>query len=85
MDNFYEDLKKYLKETPREEIERIWKETEDLDNVGPTVEEYVEYVRLLQENCPHVDKRQDSTFVYTGHNHNDDIYECTLCGKLEYR
>lgn len=38
-----------------------------------------------QDNCPHVDERQDSTFVYTGHNHNDDIYECTLCGKLEYR
>ena len=38
-----------------------------------------------QDNCPHIDKRQDSTFVYTGHNHNDDIYECTLCGKLEYR
>lgn len=25
------------------------------------------------------------TFEYIGHNHNDDVYKCTLCGKLEYR
>lgn len=25
------------------------------------------------------------TFEYAGHNHNDDVYKCTLCGKLEYR
>ena len=25
------------------------------------------------------------TFEYVGHNHNDDVYKCTLCGKLEYR
>lgn len=45
MNNIYEDLKKYLEETPIEDVERIWKETEKYDNAGPTVNEYISAVK----------------------------------------
>lgn len=50
-----------------------------------SLNEYIERVKFFQENCPHIDKNNNSTFEYKGHNHNDDVYKCTLCGKLEYR
>ena len=34
------DLKIYFEETPIEEIQKDWDKTKELDNVGPTVEEF---------------------------------------------
>ena len=41
--NMLEELKRYFRETPKEEVLRQWEETKDLDEVGPTVEEFLEY------------------------------------------
>jgi hypothetical protein len=40
--NFFESLQKYFKETPREKVLEDWNKSAHLDNVGPTVEEFVE-------------------------------------------
>lgn len=45
MNNFYEDLKKWLEETPQEEIERVFNKSKNFDNIGPSVEEYLEFVK----------------------------------------
>jgi hypothetical protein len=46
-----EALKKHLEETPRKEIERAWAEAgERTKHVkGPTVKEYLEYVKKVNE------------------------------------
>ena len=41
MNNFYEELKKYLEETPREKILEDWAKSAESDNVGPTVAEFL--------------------------------------------
>jgi hypothetical protein len=41
MDNFLEELKKYFKETPKDKILEDWSKSEEFDNVGPTVEEFL--------------------------------------------
>jgi muconolactone delta-isomerase len=33
--------------------------------------------KAKQDSCKHV-------WRYSGHSHNDDVYECTLCSKLKY-
>jgi hypothetical protein len=39
--NFYEKLKEYFENTPREKVLEDWNKSAHLDNVGPTVEEFV--------------------------------------------
>lgn len=39
--NFYEDLKKYFEETPREKVLEDWEKSKECDKVGPTVNEYL--------------------------------------------
>lgn len=39
--NFYEDLKKYFEETPREKVLEDWEKSKECDQVGPTVEDYL--------------------------------------------
>jgi hypothetical protein len=41
MYNFLEELKKYFDETPKDKILEDWVKTEEFDNVGPTVEEFL--------------------------------------------
>lgn len=38
--NFASNLRLYMEITPREEIEQIWNLTKELDDVGPTMEEF---------------------------------------------
>lgn len=45
MDELIENLKRYFRETSQEEIERDWKEMEYLNEIGPDVFEYAEFVR----------------------------------------
>lgn len=40
MNNFFEDLKQYLDNTPQHVIEETWKKTEAFDKIGPTVEDF---------------------------------------------
>lgn len=43
--NILQDLKDYFKNTPREQIEKDWAETEKYDKVGPTVSEFLEVTK----------------------------------------
>lgn len=45
MDELIENLKRYFRETSQEEIERDWKEMKYLNEIGPDVFEYAEFVR----------------------------------------
>jgi hypothetical protein len=40
-----EDIKNYFNNTPKDILEKDWKEKEYLDEIGPDVMEYVDYVR----------------------------------------
>lgn len=45
-----ESLKKYLKETPPEKLKKDFEELEPYNEIGPDVEEYMEYIRKLHKN-----------------------------------
>lgn len=47
MVDFYEDLKNYFENTPKEVLERDWKEREYLNEIGPDV---MEYAKSVEEN-----------------------------------
>lgn len=38
-----DSLKEYFANNSREQIEKDWNETEEWDNVGPTVEEFMDH------------------------------------------
>jgi hypothetical protein len=40
--NFYEKLKEYFENTPREKVLEDWNKSAHLDNVGPTIDEFIE-------------------------------------------
>lgn len=42
MENFIEKLKKYFAETPRETVLEDWEKSKECDNVGITVEEFIQ-------------------------------------------
>jgi len=39
--NFFEELKRYFDNTPKEQVLADWRKSEELDKVGATVEEFV--------------------------------------------
>ncbi|UWY29371.1 hypothetical protein N4T20_05400 [Flavobacterium sp. TR2] len=45
MSTLLEDLKKYFKETPKEQIKSDWAKSEKYDEIGPAVDEFIEYSR----------------------------------------
>ena len=45
MGNIYESLKQYFENTPKEVLDRDWKEIEYLNEIGPDVIEYAEFVK----------------------------------------
>lgn len=45
MGTLLESLKRYFENTPKDILENDWKESEYLDNIGPDVTEYVNYVQ----------------------------------------
>jgi hypothetical protein len=47
--NFYEDLVKYFETTPREKVLEDWNKSAHLNNVGPTVDEFLENTNKQQE------------------------------------
>lgn len=40
-----ERLKKYLKETPPEQIKKDWDESKEFDKVGPTINEFLSHIK----------------------------------------
>lgn len=40
--DFFEELKKYFENTPREKVLEDWAKTEELDEIGPTIEEFLQ-------------------------------------------
>jgi hypothetical protein len=47
MGNLFESLKDYFEKTPKEILDNDWKEIEYLNDIGPDVIEYVEYVKKV--------------------------------------
>ena len=45
MGNLFENLKDYFENTPKDVLENDWKEIEYLNEIGPDVIEYAEYVK----------------------------------------
>lgn len=54
-DNFYEHLKKYLNETPKQTILEDWNKSKEYDKVGVTVDEFLllnkKKVKVYQIKC----------------------------------
>lgn len=48
-----QDLQYYLETTPQEKIDEDWKKVEELDLVGPTVEEFLNINNMKYETKPH--------------------------------
>lgn len=44
-----EQLERYFRTTPKEQILRDWAESEDFANVGPDIKEYVEFINKMCE------------------------------------
>ena len=67
--SMYEKLKDYFENTPKEQIEKDWKETEKYDEVGPTVKEFIGMSTLdLDKIEERIDKmlEEDKVEIYTG-------------------
>lgn len=45
MGNLFESLKNYFENTPKEVLDNDWKEIEHLNQIGPDVIEYAEFVK----------------------------------------
>ena len=47
MDAILEQLKEYFNNTPRDVIEKEWREYDEYNKIGPTVNEYLAYVNQI--------------------------------------
>jgi hypothetical protein len=55
MSTLLEDLRKYFSETPQEKIKSDWAKSEKYDEVGPPVDEYIEFSKKYYTmQCPDV-------------------------------
>lgn len=50
MENFTEKLKTYFEVTPRKIILEQWEKTREFDNVGPTMDEFLQHINLTSPN-----------------------------------
>ena len=48
--NFLDELKEYFNNTSEEQIKSDWEKSKDFDNIGPTVDEYLEHTKLNVES-----------------------------------
>jgi hypothetical protein len=49
MENFFEELKKYFESTPKDKILSDWEKTKDFDNIGLTVDEFININKIRME------------------------------------
>ena len=64
--NLLDDLKNYFENTPTDELDNDWREIEHLNDIGPDVLEYAEFMRRylsmeLMYSCSEV-KNDNHTF-----------------------
>lgn len=53
MNTLLEDLRKYLRETPRKKIMSDWAKSEKFDEVGPPIDEFIEFSKKYYSmECP---------------------------------
>lgn len=49
--NFFEELKNYFENTPKEKVFENWAKSKELDEVGPTIEEFLTHTsKYIQTN-----------------------------------
>ena len=41
-----EELKKHIEETPEEKLKQEWEKVEQYANIGPTIDEFIEHLKL---------------------------------------
>jgi hypothetical protein len=68
--NFYEKLKEYFENTPREKVLEDWNKSAHLDNVGPTVDEFI-------ENSQEQRLKEAANSIYPNDGYEDEMY-CDL-------
>lgn len=51
MGNLLENLKKYFENTPQDVLDKDWKDVEYLNEIGPDVIEYAEYIHEYYGNA----------------------------------
>lgn len=47
--NLLQQLKEYFENTPREVVEKEWREYDKYNEIGPSVEEYLEYINNIRQ------------------------------------
>ena len=61
MDNFFEELKKYFEETPRVKVLEDWAKSAEFNNVGATIDEFLEVTNQFYQ----VHSEEPAGFCYT--------------------
>lgn len=57
--NFYEKLKQYFEETPNDEVMAAWERSKQFDNVGPTVDDFLNNTNKQRENLQSLESELD--------------------------
>jgi hypothetical protein len=73
-ENFYEDLLKYFETTPREKVLEDWNKSAHLDNVRPTVNEFLENINKQKETL------EEAARNYKDLKLPDDLYDGFIAG-----
>ena len=86
--NFVEQLINYFNNTPRETIEKEWREYDKYNKIGPTVNEYMDFVNSIKkpvwpknfEECCKVLNLEDSDILDTPMENGTRLYGPELWG-----
>jgi len=70
--NFYKKLKQYFEETPREKILEDWANSAEFDNVGPTVDDFLNNTNKQEQTLKEKLVIELNEYDYTGS--SNDIY-----------
>jgi hypothetical protein len=66
--NFFEELKKYFENTPREQVLEDWGKSLEFDNVGPTVEDFLNLTKKYYQT--HLNYPAESEMIFKTNNAN---------------
>lgn len=53
MEKVYDKLKQYFNTTPKEQLQKDWEKLKKYNEIGPTVEEYLNYVKQYNNDKQH--------------------------------
>ena len=53
MGKVYDKLKQYFNTTPKEQLQKDWEKLKKYNEIGPTVEEYLNYVKQYNNDKQH--------------------------------